>query len=171
MLIHSPAKVKWTDTQKMSKELSLLTDKMGNRNSPQPLSYQNSVALRNMDISSFKGSDTLVATVPRGHASRVWQSLTPLSFPAYLLVPKDCHSSSWRKLFLLKPHPSPHCPQPFLRTAFVFLFGWHASSLESMLSVFRREVSSTSLHSDQLGKKKIWNAVADVQFKKKMWSL
>lgn len=102
---------------------------------------------------------------------RVWQSLTPLSFPAYLLVPKDCHSSSWSKLFLLKPHPSPHCPQPFLRTAFVFLFGWHASSLESMLSVFRREVSSTSLHSDQLGKKKIWNAVADVQFKKKMWSL
>lgn len=154
MLIHSPAKVKWTDTQKMSKELSLLRDKMGSRNSPQPLSYQNSVALRDTDISSFKGSDTLVATVPQGHASRVWQSLTPLSFPAYLLVPKDCHSSSWRKLFPLKPHPSPHRSQPFLRTMFVFLFGWHASFLESMLSVFRREVSSTSLHSDQLGKKK-----------------
>lgn len=71
MLIHSPAKVKWTDTQKMSKELSLLTDKMDSRNSPQPLSYQNSVALRDTDISSFKGSDTLVATVPQGHASRV----------------------------------------------------------------------------------------------------
>lgn len=71
MLTHSPAKVKWTDTQKMSKELSVLRDKIGNRNSPQPLSYQNLVALRDTDVSSFKGSDTLVANVPQGHASRM----------------------------------------------------------------------------------------------------
>lgn len=133
----------------MSKELSLLRDKMGNRNSPQPLSYQNLVALR----------DTGVFLQRIWHADnncssrschRVWQSLTPLSFPAYLLVCKDCYSLFWRKFFLLKPHPSPH---PFLSTVFVFLLGLHTPSLGSMLSVFRGEVSSTSLHSDQLGKK------------------
>lgn len=35
-MIHSPAKVKWTDTQKMSKELSLLRDKMGSCKPPAP---------------------------------------------------------------------------------------------------------------------------------------
>lgn len=169
-MIHSPAKVKWTDTQKMSKELSLLRDKMGSRKAPAPF-------LPELGSSERHGYLFLQRIWHFGSncSSRSCQQSATESYPTVLpsvhLVPKDCHSSSWRKLFPLKPHPSPHRPQPFLRTAFVFLFGWHASSLESMLCVFRREVSSTSLHSDQLGKKKIWNAVADVQFKKKMWSL
>lgn len=41
---------------------------MGDRNSPQPLFYQNVVALRDM------GPDTLVTTVPQCHASSVTES-------------------------------------------------------------------------------------------------